>query len=151
VPVTITGEEADERNQVRARIDAAIALINAHADQLDPADVNIIHNVKSITASDWLYSFIDVRTGRFNLLFSDVLNPGMSTAFLATDIAHDAYHVTQHRRWMENTPENAPLYERQANAFSMRPGKIFGLTPDELNVINSDRHTFYNPSHDPYP
>ena len=98
MPVTITGEEADERNQVRARIDAAIALINAHADQLDPADVNIIHNVKSITASDWLYSFIDVRTGRFNLLFGDVLNPGMSTAFLATDIAHDAYHVTQHRR-----------------------------------------------------
>jgi hypothetical protein len=53
---------------------------------------------------------MDVRTGRLDLDFGDIMSPGMSTAFLATDIAHDGYHVRQYQLHPKNfnTPETAP-------------------------------------------
>jgi hypothetical protein len=83
VPVTISGGTADDRTAVRGRLDAAVADINQHADQLTPFEVKVIHNVKSITSNDWEESGAYPQ-GRVYLNFADVMK--VLTAFLATDI-----------------------------------------------------------------
>ena len=144
VSVTIIGGTADDRSAIRGRLDAAIGDINQHAGDLSASDAKTIHNVKSITVDDGKRTGIDVKTGAYNLKPGYVTAPGSSTAWLASTIAHDAYHVTQSQRGEVYNRQTAPRLEREANAFQMRVGAKFGLTAAELNYIRNDTHTYYN-------
>jgi RHS repeat-associated protein len=144
VPVTIIGGTADDRSAIRGRLDAAIGDINQHAGDLSASDVKTIQNVKSITVDDGKRTEIDVKTGAYNLKPGYVTAPGASTAWLASTIAHDGYHVTQSQRGEVYNRKTALRLEREANAVMIRAGVWFGLTTAELNYIATDRHTAYN-------
>src|SRR5206468_9050756 len=128
VPVTIIGGTADDRSAIRGHLDAAIGDINQHASDLSASDVKTIQNVKNITVDDGKRTGIDVKTGAYNLKPGYVTAPGNSTAWLASTIAHDAYHVTQSQRGEVYNRQTAPRLEREANAVMFRVGVWFGLT-----------------------
>jgi len=144
VPVTIFGGTTEDRDAIRGRLDAAINDINKNADGIDPSDINIIHNIKAITVNDDSRTGIDVKTGTYNLKPSYVLNPGSNTAWLASTIAHDAYHVTQFKNGEVYDEQNASRLEREANAFQIRVGTILGLTQGQIDYLRNDTHTVYN-------
>jgi len=146
VPVTIIGGTADDRSAIRGRLDAAFADINQHAGDLSASDVKSIQNVKSITVDDSKLTGTNVKTGAYNLRPGYVTAPGASTAWLASTIAHDGYHVTQYQRGEVYNRQTAPRLEREANAVMFRSGVWLGLTTAELNYIATDRHTAYNTS-----
>ena len=144
VPVTITSGTAAQQKIIRGDLDAAVGDINGHAGKLSAADIKTIHNIKSITVNDRLRTGMNVKTGAFNLRSTYVLAPGDTTAWLASAVAHDAYHVTQYQQGLVYNRQTAAGLERAADAFEMRVGAIFGLTPAQLNYLKNDTHTLYN-------
>jgi hypothetical protein len=74
------------------------------------------------------------------------MNPQVSTAWLASTMVHDGYHVTQFQRGEVYNRETASRLEREANAVMFRAGVWLGLTTTELNHIATDKHTLYNTS-----
>ncbi|HKW74071.1 MAG TPA: RHS repeat-associated core domain-containing protein, partial [Terriglobales bacterium] len=146
IQVTITGGTGKEQVAIRDRLDAAIRDINQHADKLTPSDVKTIHNVKTITIDDTKRTGVDVKSGTYNLRSTYVMAKGSSTAWIASTIAHDAYHVTQYQRGEVYNRQTAARLEHEADQFQLRVGAKFGLTPAELNYIRNDTHTLYNTS-----
>jgi RHS repeat-associated protein len=148
VPVSITGGTADDRAAIQGRLNGAIGDINQHAGDLSASDTKTIHNIKSITVDDSLSTGVNVKTGSYNMKPSYVMNEGSTTAWIASTIAHDAYHVTQYQQGEVYNKQTAPRLEREANQFQMRVGATFGLTQSQLDWINTDHHTYYHPGHD---
>jgi RHS repeat-associated protein len=144
VPVSITSGTAAQQKSIRADLDAAVGDINGYAGKLSAADIKTIHNIKSITVNDQLRTGVNVKTGAFNLRSTYILAPGDTTAWLASAIAHDAYHVTQYQQGLVYNRQTAAGLERAANAFQMRVGATFGLTRAQLNYLKNDTHTLYN-------
>jgi RHS repeat-associated protein len=144
VRVTIVGGTADAQKAIRGRLDAAFAAINQHAGDLSASDIKTIHNIKSISVDDSMRTGVDLKAGAYNLKPGYVMAEGSSTAWIASTIAHDAYHVTQFQQGEVYNRQTAPRLEHEANQFQMRVGAKFGLTPGELNYIRNDTHTLYN-------
>jgi len=144
VPVSITSGTPDEQKAIRGRLDAAIDDINQHASQLSDSDIQTIHNVKSITVDDSQRTGIDAKTGIYNMKSTYVMNQNNNTAWLASTVAHDAYHVTQYQRGEVYNQQTAPRLEHEANQFQMRVGATFGLAQYQLDFLKTDTHTVYN-------
>jgi len=144
VPVSITGGTADDRAAIQGRLNGAIGDINQHAGDLSASDTKTIHNIKSITVDDSQRTDVDVKTGSYNMKSSYVMNEGSTSAWLASTIGHDAYHVTQFQQGEIYNKQTAPRLEREANQFQMRVGATFGLTQSQIDYIRNDTHTLYN-------
>ncbi len=141
VPVSITGGTADDRAAIQGRLNGAIGDINQHAGDLSASDTKTIHNIKSITVGDSLRTGVDLKTGSYNMKPSYVMNEGSTTAWIASTIAHDAYHVTQYQHGEVYNKQTAPKLEREANQFQMRVGATFGLTQSQIEYLRNDTHT----------
>jgi len=69
---------------------------------------------------------------------------GASAAWIASTIAHEAYHVKQSYQGQVYNLRSAHKMEREANRFQMRVGAKSGLSPSESEYLNKDTHTLYN-------
>lgn len=72
------------------------------------------------------------------------MNGGSTTAWIASTIAHDAYHVTQYKHGEVYNRQTALRLEHEANQFQISVGATFGLTPAQLEYLRNDTHTLYN-------
>ncbi|MGH7241281.1 MAG: hypothetical protein ACREGB_03230, partial [Candidatus Saccharimonadales bacterium] len=150
--VTILGHDIDigiegdipesEQVDIQVKLDVAIGDIDEHAGALSQSEAEIIQGINGITVNDNERTGINVQTGIFNL--KSMYIEESSTAWLASVIGHDAYHVFQYQLGESYNPQTASVLEREADLFQIQVGKIFGLTPYEIEYIENDRHTFYN-------
>jgi RHS repeat-associated protein len=142
VSVSITGGTADDRSAIEDRLNAAVDDINQHAGDLSASDVKTIQNIKHIDVEGGVTTGVKGRT--YSLTPGYIMDPGCTTAWLASTIAHEGYHVDQIHHGEVYDKQTAPRLEHEANLFQMRVGAKFGLTPAELNYLSNDKHTSYD-------
>ena len=154
--VTILGQKVDvkydpslspEQQLVASdKIKAAVDVINK-AD-LSNDEKQSIQKIKSISVSAG-EGKDDPRTapspgGNENIRFSYLTGPGSTAAWMASALAHDAYHLVTDPKGTLYGPDTATDLEKRCNAFQMKVGAKFGLTQDQLDWIKNDTHTLYN-------
>ena len=113
---------------------AAANAINGAKD-LSESDTAIIHNLKSINVDPVPKTGIDRTSGNETMRPQYIKDS--SVAWLASALAHDAYHVAQYLR---GEPYRGQASEVPANDFQARVGAKFGLTQDDLNHLKKDTH-----------
>jgi hypothetical protein len=146
VPVTIIGGTDLERAVIYGSLYAAADDINSSSGKLSASDTTTIQNIKSITVDDSQRTGVNQKSGVYNLKPSYILNGGTTIPWLASTIAHDAYHVTQYQHGDVYNRETAPRLKHEANQFQIHAGTAFGLTPSQLEYLKNDTHTLYNTS-----
>ena len=142
ITVTISAATIKQIIAISEKLDAALADINSNASKLTTSELQTIHNINSISVGDNARSGMDVETGDYHMMTSYVMGSG--TAWLASTIAHDAYHITQYQHGEVYGPSTAPRMEHDANQFQIRVGVKLGLTQSDVNYLRQDKHTLYN-------
>jgi RHS repeat-associated protein len=121
---------AQDRLTASDKISDVANLINGNADRLSNTEKASIGNVKEInidpTASR---SSVDVQTG---ILHENAGQMAQDSARLATDVAHDSFHITQYKSGTAYT--GAPA-ERDATYFQIGVGRKIGLSSSEINKL----------------
>ena len=133
--LTITyaqGMSADDQLAASDKITAVVKLLNSNDEKLTKDEKGALGNIKTIdvdpTASR---SSVDAKTGTFHVN-SDQLSQG--TARLATDLAHDGFHITQQKAGRGYSGAAA---EREATNFQIGVGTKIGLSKDEIKYLQN--------------
>ena len=142
VDVNITASSSEQVEALSNRIDSAFDRINSHVDDLSDSEIDTIQNIHHITVDETRRTGIISSTGTYNLRGSYIMNS--STAWLASTIAHDSYHVLQYQRGERYNQSTAARLESEANIFQISVGRKLGLSTSDINYINNDTHTRYN-------
>jgi hypothetical protein len=129
---------------VQGKLESSIGVVNANWSKLSDQEKATINNIKSVTVDDSKRTGVDVKTGTYNFKSSYITNERSTTAWIASTVGHDAYHVTQSQRGEVYNRETAPRLEHEANQFQIGVGAKFGLTQSQIDYIKNDTHTLYN-------
>ena len=132
-----------DRATAESKVGAAIDVINKNWSKLSADEQNIISkmNVINVFAGD--RGGMDFKTMTFNLSINSI-NDTSSTARLATDIAHDSYHIKQFGTGEMQavgpltTPDGrraARQLETNATNFQIGVGKKLGLSRSEIREL----------------
>jgi hypothetical protein len=133
VAVTYASGVSDkQRDAALAAIKSAAALLDENASKLSDKEKRSIANIKTIdvdpTASR---SSIDALTGTFHANAGQLAE---STARLATDIAHDSFHIMQ---WKSGRAYTGGPAEREAAYFQIGIGEKIGLSKEQIDTLKN--------------
>lgn len=145
VGVRIEAESDDKKNKLVSKLSESIERINDNASKLSKSDINIIRGVNGFTVDDMKITGINPENGIYNIRSSYLLGSTSTVAWIASTIAHDSFHRYQFLQGQKYNLD--PLGQEQAaNRFQIRTGRFFGLTPYQIEWIQKDKHTKYNPT-----
>jgi hypothetical protein len=119
----------------KKKVGAAIELINSKWSELSEFQQNVLSLMKTIDVFGGSRGGIDPKTFDFALSFGDNVSSS-STARIASDIAHDSYHLYQQFTMGPPTREGALSRESSATRFEIGVGRTLGLTRDEIRFLN---------------
>jgi RHS repeat-associated protein len=123
---------AADRLAASDKIAAAVKAINDNAGKLSDAEKAHIANIKEINVDPKASrSSVDVKTGT---LHDNAGQLGQGPARLATDLAHDSFHITQFKSGLAHTGGPA---EHDATYFQIGVGGKFGLSQAEINTFRT--------------
>jgi hypothetical protein len=129
--IDITAPNTPQGQALAAKVQLALNDINQAS--LTPDQVDIIQDVNSIVISDSLTrSYVDEATGTFYLQAGEVSDA--SVPFLASDIAHDAFHIDE---YLEGGIAESRGVQAEVNAFQFQlsVGPALGLSQYEMNYL----------------
>ena len=135
-----------DKNAAGNALQGATDLINSKASQLTSQETSIIQGIKQFSVDPNIHTGITNQAGGVYNIQPNYLKS--NTAWLASTIAHDSFHIYQYQQGQFYNRQTAVARERAADAFQMRVGAKLGLQQYELNWIYKDMtgntHTAYN-------
>jgi uncharacterized protein RhaS with RHS repeats len=151
VKINITDKiEKSEQEEIKTRLDAAIAKINAGAEQLTSEQIHAINSLKRIEIrNDVRATFTNPNNKVLNMTTRLAQHPTLD--YLAIAIIHESYHADQIRRGLpfngvsSDGKDNYGKREMEASGFAVDVGKQIGLAKEVIDTYAIDAKKGHGP------